>query len=107
MEAGEELEVLVEFNWNKIGVTKDWSVTVWGEVGEVLVIHNDAILSEHFSFTEKGQMDIDNYKSNLVVQEPQATVVDSEEPEPQADEVESEATEDKVLQSSNENGQQK
>ena len=60
MEAGEELEILVEFNWNRTGITKDWSVSVWGEEGEVFVVHSDADLwSEHFSYTEVGEMGID------------------------------------------------
>jgi len=60
MEAGEELEILVEFNWNRTGITKDWSVSVWGEEGAVFVIHSDPeLLSEHFSYTEVGEMGID------------------------------------------------
>ena len=30
MNAGEEIEFLVELNWNVRGITKDWSLTAWG-----------------------------------------------------------------------------
>ena len=52
--AGEEIEILVEFNWWRTGVTKDWSVTAWGESGaEVTVRHSKGIPSEHFAYTPK------------------------------------------------------
>lgn len=35
MNAGEEIEFLVELNWNQRGITKDWSLTAWGEDGGV------------------------------------------------------------------------
>ena len=35
MNAGEEIEFLVELNWNIRGITKDWSLTAWGEDGGV------------------------------------------------------------------------
>ena len=35
MNAGEEIEFLVELNWNLRGITKDWSLTAWGEDGGV------------------------------------------------------------------------
>ena len=28
---GEELEIVVEFNWARSGVTRDWSLVAWGE----------------------------------------------------------------------------
>ena len=59
IEAGEEVEIVVEFNWARTGVTKDWSVTAWGEIGEVEVRHSNDIESNHFPYTEKGQMNID------------------------------------------------
>ena len=71
MEEGEEIELLVEFNWNKPGVTKDWSVSVWGEEGAAFVVHTDAI-SEHFSFTEVGDMKIDQYNRQPEIFEEEA-----------------------------------
>ena len=58
-EAGEEIEILVEFNFNKKGITRDWSVTAWGEEGEVEVRHSKGIESKHFSYTPKGKMNMD------------------------------------------------
>ena len=55
----EEVEILVEFNWARKGVTKDWSVTAWGEIGLVSVRHSEGIESEHFSYTKKGEMIMD------------------------------------------------
>lgn len=55
-EAGEEVEILVEFNWNRKGVTRDWSLTVWGVEGEVTVRHSQNLSSKHFAYTEKAQV---------------------------------------------------
>ena len=52
-DAGEEIEILVEYNWNRRGITKDWSVTAWGDTGEVTVRHSKSIRSEHFAYTPK------------------------------------------------------
>jgi hypothetical protein len=50
----EEIAMFVEFNWNKRGITKDWSLTAWGtEGGKVTVRHDQGLASEHFPFTEK------------------------------------------------------
>ena len=38
-DAGEEIEILVEYNWARNGVTKDWALTAWGDAGEVTVRH--------------------------------------------------------------------
>ena len=43
MQADEEIEIMIELNFNRKGVTKDWSVTVWGEKGEVSVRHSEGI----------------------------------------------------------------
>lgn len=52
--AGEEVEILVEFNWWRKGVTKDWSVTAWGESGgEVTVRHSKGIPTKTFAYTPK------------------------------------------------------
>ena len=40
LEAGESVTIEVEFNWNRPGITKDWSVTAWGESGPVSVTHD-------------------------------------------------------------------
>ena len=53
MKRGETAEFEVELNWNRPGITKDWSVTAWGESGSVQVTHSDGIPSEHLPFTPK------------------------------------------------------
>ena len=58
-DAGEEIEVVVEFNFNRRGVTKDWSLTAWGEDGKVEVRHSKGIKSRHYSYTPKGGMKMD------------------------------------------------
>ena len=40
MSAGEEIEFLIEFNWQRRGITKDWALTAWGEKGEVSIRHS-------------------------------------------------------------------
>ena len=51
--AGEEVIIEVELNWNRPGITKDWSVTAWGESGPVAVLHNDGIPSDHLPYQPK------------------------------------------------------
>ena len=53
MKRGETAEFEVELNWNRPGITKDWSVTAWGESGFVSVTHSDGIPSQHLPFTPK------------------------------------------------------
>ena len=48
--AGEKVSIEVELNWNLSGVTKDWSVSAWGEEGGVTVIHDEGYLSDSFPF---------------------------------------------------------
>ena len=55
VEAGESFEVEVEFNWEREGITKDWTLTVWGEKGAVTVEHtNPDLTSESFPYTPKS-----------------------------------------------------
>ena len=51
--AGESFTVEVEFNWNRSGITKDWSVTAWGESGPVSVTHDRGIATDSYPFTPK------------------------------------------------------
>ena len=51
--AGEKFEVEIELNWDRPGVTKDWSVTAWGEEGTVTVLHNDGIPSANLPYQPK------------------------------------------------------
>ena len=53
VQAGESFTVEVEFNWNRAGITKDWSVTAWGESGPVSVTHDGGIRSDSLPFTPK------------------------------------------------------
>ena len=50
LEAGESVTIEVEFNWNRPGITKDWSVTAWGESGPVSVTHDSGIASDSFPY---------------------------------------------------------
>jgi hypothetical protein len=52
--AGESFEVEVEFNWEREGVTKDWSITAWGEDGPVTVEHNDGISTDTLPYQKKS-----------------------------------------------------
>ena len=68
MSAGEEIEITLEFNWQRSGITKDWSLTAWGtDGGEVTVRHSAGHDTKNFSFTPKGEMD-DNWVANHVEQ---------------------------------------
>ena len=51
---GESIEIIIEFNWNKPEVTKDWSVTAWGETSDVRVTHNDGIKSDSLPYVPIG-----------------------------------------------------
>ena len=51
--AGEKVQIEVELNWNRPGITKDWSVTSWGESGHVTVLHDDGIPSDHLPYTPR------------------------------------------------------
>ena len=59
LEAGEEIEIRMELNFERRGITKDWSVTAWGTKGPVQVRHASGIESRHFSYTPNGEMKID------------------------------------------------
>ena len=59
LEAGEEIEIRMELNFERRGITKDWSVTAWGTEGPVQVRHASDIESRHFSYTPNGEMKID------------------------------------------------
>ena len=47
MAAGSSHKIKVLWDWNRPEVTKDWSVTAWGEKGNVNVVHNDGIKTRH------------------------------------------------------------
>ena len=54
VEAGEVVEIEVEFNWDRTGITKDWSVTAWGEKGGVSVNHLSGFESDSLPYVPKG-----------------------------------------------------
>jgi hypothetical protein len=43
----ETRELNILFDWTRINITKDWSATAWGELGDVRVTHNDNIPTTH------------------------------------------------------------
>ena len=55
--AGESFTVEVEFNWNRSGITRDWSVTAWGESGPVSVTHDQGIATDSLPFLPKPGQD--------------------------------------------------
>ena len=62
LKRGETVEFEVELNWNRSGITKDWSVTAWGESGPVSVKHSEGIRSDHLPFTPKqGSRALEKY----------------------------------------------
>ena len=67
MQAGEEIEIMVEFNWIISGITKDWALTAWGEEGEVSVRHSLGIPSQHFANNDKENQKISTETEGLTV----------------------------------------
>ena len=39
IKAGESVEIITEWNWNKPNTPKDWSVTAWGDKGPLSITH--------------------------------------------------------------------
>ena len=54
LSAGESVEIEVELNLDRAGVTKDWSLTAWGVQGGVTVTHNDGLTSDNLPYQPKG-----------------------------------------------------
>lgn len=54
LSAGESVEIEVELNLDRAGVTKDWSLTAWGVQGGVTVTHNDGLTSDSLPYQPKG-----------------------------------------------------
>ena len=75
-EAGETKEFTANFDWSRLNVAKDWSVTAWGTSGEVVVRNkNTAIVTDHMpQYTDD--------KSGLNPPEPIVPDEDEELPDP-------------------------
>ena len=58
MSAGESVEFEVEINLERKGVSKDWSVTAWGESGNVTLTHNDGLMSDSLPYQPKGGLSL-------------------------------------------------
>lgn len=69
MEAGEEIDIVLELNWARTGVTKDWSLVTWGEKGKVAIQHSSGVESQHFTYIPKGELDIDNIELERAILE--------------------------------------
>ena len=63
LSAGQTIEIEVELNWDRTGITKDWSVTAWGEKGGVSVNHQDGITSDSLPYVPKDSY---SWKSSRV-----------------------------------------
>ena len=48
MQAGEELSVYIEMDYNRRDMAKDVSIVAWGDKGDICIEHNDGIESDHF-----------------------------------------------------------
>jgi len=68
---GETRELNILFDWTRENITKDWSATAWGELGDVKVTHNDNIPTTHMP------------KSGLAGDEPLPTPQPTPTPEPE------------------------
>ena len=52
-EANEPKSFIVELDWSRENVTKDWSVTAWARGGEIVVSHSDGITSDTLPYIAK------------------------------------------------------
>ena len=50
---GQTVDIEVEFNFAIEGITKDWSITAWGESGPVTVTHESGIPSDSLPYMPK------------------------------------------------------
>ena len=54
LKAGQVIDIEVEFNFDIAGITKDWSVSAWGESGPVTVTHESGSTSDSLPFVPKN-----------------------------------------------------
>ena len=40
MQAGESIQIITEWNFTDPRIVRDWSVVVWGELGEIELTHD-------------------------------------------------------------------
>ena len=51
--AGEVKNYILEFDWGRKDITRDWSITAWAEKGGVSVKYSDGRQSDSLPFIEK------------------------------------------------------
>ena len=51
--AGEIKHYILEFDWSRKDITRDWSITAWAEKGGVSITYSDGRASDSLPFMEK------------------------------------------------------
>ena len=54
MEAGESIKIITEWNFTDPRIARDWSVVVWGNLGEIELTHDGGEYSDSLPYIEKG-----------------------------------------------------
>ena len=52
-------DFIIEFDWARECITPDWSVTVWAEYGEVIVMHSDGLVSDSLPTLDDFEIEYD------------------------------------------------
>lgn len=52
--AGETKSLILEWDWQRENITRDWSVTAWGELGEVAVAHEKELKTDSFPYISRA-----------------------------------------------------
>ena len=86
MKAGSTRTIEVLMDWQRDNVTKDWSISAWGESGSVSVTSNEGIASDHMPSSGLWEGGEDKKKDDKK---------DEEKDEKKDDEKEDEKEEDK------------
>ena len=69
--ADEEVEIDVEWDWSDLEVTNDWSVTIWGALGEVSIRHsNSNYVSDELPVIGAEPSSVDTNTETEIVAEP-------------------------------------
>ena len=48
MNAGEELDIFIEMDYNRREMAKDVSIVAWGDKGDICIEHKGGLESDHF-----------------------------------------------------------
>ena len=53
LKAGETTTIVIELDFERENITKDWSLTAWAAKGAVEVRHSDGLAKDSFPFIQK------------------------------------------------------